>query len=290
VFKKVFILIIFLLCFYYCEQIYFNEEKGGSDIMAIELIDAPTGGAPVSTDDYNNQNILLQSLIYHLMNKTLHLTEWDTLTIPELAENSFIQHGGATFQVKDSDASISGSPSDGRVYIKVERSGDVLTASFVNSASGYSWNSVYNGFYHSDESQLLPYVLYKDSSDYHKYNLDGLDNKFDITSDLYVEKIIDIGSWDMNTTTSTTTSHNLPGNLYLNIVEAHAMIYPNGTVTIIYPLKQLDNVASGRISGSIYQINSTVFSLRRYTTGGFDNSSFGGTSYNRGIIKFRYFL
>lgn len=152
--------------------------------MAINLITPPTGGAPLTTADYNAQNVYIQPLVSAMYKAPLHLTEWDTLSKPGLKEGVYINHGGAFFQVQDSNYEfISGTPTPGRVYIKVIRSGDTLIASDVGSATGYSWNYVYNGFYHSDGSQLLPYVIFFDTPNYHKYLISHAGDTFDIASD-----------------------------------------------------------------------------------------------------------
>jgi len=140
--------------------------------MAIELIMAPTGGAPLGTADYNSQNVIIQALLYHLMQKTRHLSEWDSLVKPELLENVYIQHGGALFQVKTEDYTITGAPADDHVYVKITRTADELDAAFVNSAAGYSWNNVYNGFYHADGTQLLLYLVWLDTGDYYKFRIE----------------------------------------------------------------------------------------------------------------------
>ncbi|NCC11511.1 MAG: hypothetical protein EOM31_13665 [Bacteroidia bacterium] len=36
-----------------------------------------------------------------------------------------------------------------------------MALSWVSDISGYAWNAIYNGLYHSDESQILPYQLVK---------------------------------------------------------------------------------------------------------------------------------
>ena len=209
--------------------------------MPINLIPPPTGGAPLSTDDYNSQNILIQSLLYNLMQSTKHLTEWDTLTKPELERYSYIQHGGALFQVQESDYTITGAPSDGRVYVKITRTGDELDAEFVNSAVGYSWNTVYNGFYHSDGTQLLPYILYLDGSDYYKYDLEGLSNKFDISSTKTKTYTFDIGDWNMYTTPSRIAPNTGVGTYY-----------PASLVVGVTVIIQQDN------NGSKYLLNFAV--------------------------------
>lgn len=139
--------------------------------MAINLVPPPTGGAPVSTTDYNAQNVNIYAQFNSMDQNTLHLTEWDTLTVPKLKQDVYISHGGSLFQVQTSDYTIGGAPANGNVYVKVSRSGDTLIAVFVNSIVGYSWDFNYNGFYHADGSQILPYVLVKSASGYNKYSI-----------------------------------------------------------------------------------------------------------------------
>lgn len=153
----------------------------------IDLVTAPTGGAPLSTGDYNAQNNYLAALIAEKNKKTLHLTEWvASTTIPALKQGVYINHGGALFIVNSSDYVISGSPSDGLVYIKVYRSGDTLIAEFVNSITGYEWDYIFNGFYHSDGSQILPYVIIKSGSNYTKYTTDDYGRKYNLSSDTII--------------------------------------------------------------------------------------------------------
>jgi len=167
--------------------------------MAFNLVTAPTGGVPLSTNDYDAQNQILQALLYNLMQKTKHLTEWDTLVEPEMAKNVYVQHGGALF-LGDSDTAIAGAGAlaDGRVYIKVDRAGDALTFTFVNSAAGYEWNDAYCGFYHADNTQLLPYVLYKTAAGYYKFDLKESEDKFDITAYIHYKIKKEVGVWDMD--------------------------------------------------------------------------------------------
>jgi len=55
---------------------------------------------------------------------------------------------------------ISGTPTDGTWYIRLEASGDTLIATWISSLTGYAWNAVNNGLYNSDK-QLMPYQLVK---------------------------------------------------------------------------------------------------------------------------------
>ncbi len=135
----------------------------------INLITPPTGGVPATTDDYNYQNILLQQLIFQYNLKQLFLTEWETLIKPQIKQGVSIHHGGSQFSVDDDNVDISGSPADGNVFIVLTRIGNQLEASFVDSAAGFEWNYIYNGFYNTGGDQLLPYVLKKFGTNYDKF-------------------------------------------------------------------------------------------------------------------------
>ena len=60
----------------------------------------------------------------------------------------------------DADTAITGSPSDGSVYIRVSGTTS-LTVEFVTDISGYAWNPS-----HSDQrkSRFLPYLIVKAST------------------------------------------------------------------------------------------------------------------------------
>jgi hypothetical protein len=176
--------------------------------MAIELVTYPTSGAPVSTDDYDAQNNLIQAGIYANQNPALILTEWDTLTEPEIADGIYIQHGGALYLV-DGDEAISGAPLDGDVFVKISESLGVLTAEFVNSDAGYEWNDIYRGYYHIDGTQIFCIKIVKDGTDYKKYRMDrsNIDIEGDIamTGDLAISGDTDVSDGNLTINMSITT-------------------------------------------------------------------------------------
>jgi len=248
----------------------------------INLITQPTGGAPLSTNDYNYQNVDIGVLLNVLLNKSLLLTEWDTLTVPAITRYVYINHGGAIFQVQDSDYAITDpGVADGRVYIKVERSGDVLEAEFTDDTTGYSWNYIYNGFYHADGSQLLPYVLWLDSGNWTKFNLDKLINKFDISSYIIIDLIAEIGAWDM----TSLAVHNASLEYGNYVIGINSVNIVNDSGTQMYPLNFSEAPGFTENDGSwrIYVIGA----LRMYVrTGGvFDDAEFNGAG-NRGYINY----
>lgn len=136
--------------------------------MAISKV-AQFNSTPVSTTDYQGQNAHINAFIQQMMGDQLHLTEWDTTTVPALAQGVYIAHAGILYLVDSSDYTISGSPADGDVYIEVHASGDVLVSNFITDLSDYSWNHVYNGLYDSSGYQVLPYKIEKSSTSYTKY-------------------------------------------------------------------------------------------------------------------------
>ena len=79
--------------------------------------------------------------------------------------------------VDTGDEGISGSPADGLVYVKVSGSA-TLTASFITDISGFSFNFIYNAFVDASGDTLLPYTIFKNSSDWSKFRFDA-NGKYD---------------------------------------------------------------------------------------------------------------
>ncbi len=87
------------------------------------------------------------------------LTEWTNASEwPKLAMGSYIFHGGASYLVDTEDYEI-GAPGNGTHYLRIAASGETLAVSWISSLTGYAWNPIYNGLYHADQSQILPYLL-----------------------------------------------------------------------------------------------------------------------------------
>jgi hypothetical protein len=258
----------------------------------INLITQPTGGAPLSTDDYNYQNVDIGTLLNILDRKQLQLTEWDTITVPALARYVYINHGGAIFQVQDSDYAITdpGGLADGRLYIKVERSGDELDAEFVDDATGYSWNFVYNGFYHADGSQLLPYVLWLVSgTDFYKFELNSGNDNHLITAMVKKTMVMEIGDWNMMVSggggvASISYVHGLTYEWWKLIKQIRVTIR-NDADSEYYDLSNFFNSGTATLlSGGTNGFTDTLIYLGSRTGGVFDNVNFNATSYNRGFI------
>jgi len=74
----------------------------------------------------------------------ISLTNYDNTTKPAIAAGSKVEINGALFKF-DSEEAISGTPSDGSVYILLSPSGDSVTASFTNTAP--TWSDSKQGWY-----------------------------------------------------------------------------------------------------------------------------------------------
>ena len=128
--------------------------------MAITKVGAMTD--PPVAGDYAILQAKLDAYAKQIGNQGMILTQWTNTTIaPKIAMGSYITHGGTLFIVDTEDFAVTEPAGDGTYYLKVSVSGDTLAVSWVASTAGYAWNAIYNGLYHADESQILPYQLVK---------------------------------------------------------------------------------------------------------------------------------
>ena len=126
--------------------------------MAITKVGAMTD--PPVAGDYAILQAKLDAYAKQVGTPGMILTEWtNTTTAPKIAMGSYITHGGTLFIVDTEDFAVPAPAGDGTYYLKVAVSGATLALSWVASIAGYTWNAIYNGLYHSDESQILPYQL-----------------------------------------------------------------------------------------------------------------------------------
>ena len=126
--------------------------------MAITKVGAMTN--PPAEGDFTILQAKLEAYAKQIGNQGMILTQWtNTTTAPKIAMGSYITHGGTLFIVDTEDYVIPAPAGAGTYYLKVAASGATLAVSWGASLSGYTWNAIYNGLYHADESQILPYQL-----------------------------------------------------------------------------------------------------------------------------------
>ena len=139
--------------------------------MAINKVVAPNS-VPTNVSDYVAQNAHMMGFMTQVNMQAFVLTDPTTADKPKVALGSYINHGGSLYKVEGSDETITGSPSDGKVYVRVTGSA-TLSASFVSDISAYTYNHAY-GSMTSGGYTLLPYVIIKSGNSWLKYRFDAV--------------------------------------------------------------------------------------------------------------------
>lgn len=98
-------------------------------------------------------------------------------------------------------------------------------------------------------------------------------------------KRVSIGDWDMNSNQNVSVAHGLSATEWKTIIGTSITVR-NDADTGYYDL--YTQSGSGNVGGSIDYYDSTNIVLFRGSTGGFNNTDFNSTSYNRGWVMFWY--
>jgi len=132
-----------------------------------------------------------QRIGYHAVS----LTEYETTTIPEIAAGSKVEVNGALFKF-DTDETITESPNNGDVYIKLIPDVSSITAEFTNDAP--TWDDEKQGWYEAaTNNRYLNYLIIKVDASYTKNKLFPESTTLKIGHDVEIENDIGVGS-DMN--------------------------------------------------------------------------------------------
>jgi len=134
---------------------------------------AQYNSTPTVVEDYQAQNAHLQAFTNQLLTQQFILDSGTAQ--PVIKQGSYVSHGGSLY-VADADTSITGSPSDGSVYIRVSGSTS-LTVEFITDISGYTWNPVFTALT-SGSYTLLPYLIIKASTVWARYNFNPNNQSF----------------------------------------------------------------------------------------------------------------
>lgn len=134
---------------------------------------AQYNSTPTVVEDYQAQNAHLQAFTNQLLTQQFILDSGTAQ--PVIKQGCYVSHGGSLY-VADADTSITGSPSDGSVYIRVSGTTS-LTVEFVNDISGYVWNPVYSALTNAGYT-LLPYLIVKASTVWARYNFNPNNQAF----------------------------------------------------------------------------------------------------------------
>ena len=134
---------------------------------------AQYSSTPTLVTDYQAQNAHLQAFTNQLLTQQFILDSGTAQ--PVIKQGCYVSHGGSLY-IADADTPITGSPSDGSVYIRVSGT-TTLTVEFVTSISGYTWNPVYTALT-SGSYTLLPYLIVKASTVWTRYNFNPNNQQF----------------------------------------------------------------------------------------------------------------
>lgn len=100
--------------------------------------------------------------------------------------------------------------------------------------------------------------------------------------------VLEIGSWNMDTTAQRAVAHGIGSPQYQTIVVGKVIIFHDMGGSI-YPLEYFsDAVDPNLIGGGIGLITSLNINLYRRTGGPFDGASFDNAAINRGLVPFWY--
>ena len=129
--------------------------------MAITKLVSPNTSVPVVEGDWALAMAQMTALKTVMSGNQMVLTQWtNTSTLSKLANGAYIHHLGAIYVVDTEDFAITVPAADGTYYIRIVDDGaDSLDVDFVTDISGYNWNPSYNGMYHNDGYQVLPYQI-----------------------------------------------------------------------------------------------------------------------------------
>lgn len=127
--------------------------------------------SPTTTADYEGQNAHVNAFIQQMSNQVLHLTEWATTTVPQIAQGVYLRHAGVLYIVDTGNFDIATGDlsAAGTYYIKLTTSGASLAVAWEDTLTSYAWSIAYQGYYNGT-SQLLPYKVEYDTT-YTKYSI-----------------------------------------------------------------------------------------------------------------------
>ena len=202
--------------------------------------------------DENLNNLMTWTNLNAFGRDRVSLTNWTNSTKPEIAAGSIIEAGGSIYEITTNTA-ISGTPSDGNVYIKIIPSGDTATFQFTNTVP--AWDSSKFGYYDTaTDNKVLLLKMIKSGTSYTQKQVND-----------YEGRLIYMNSVEYKTESGTvgaggqtiifTFSKDVKGISYLDVLIPTAVIHhtysiSGNTVTI--------SIAS-TYSGSSYIAHCTAF-------------------------------
>jgi hypothetical protein len=173
------------------------------------------------------------------------LTNYNTTGLPAIAAGSIVECNGALYEFTSEEA-ITGSPSNGTVYIQIVPDTTTCTAAFTNTAP--TWSDAKQGFYGTDAAANYRYLEFKMTKLITSYG-----NKQRITYD----DNLSIDHLTANTITATTitaTDLNVTDDLTLgdNLTLSTGSVVTGGLIQSALLVRQ-------RYTSGSYQSENTIY-------------------------------
>ena len=209
---------------------------------------AQYNSTPTVVEDYQAQNAHLQAFTNQLMTQQFILDSGTDQ--PVIKQGCYVSHWCSLY-IADADTSITGSPSDGSVYIRVSGTTS-LTVEFVTDISGYAWNTVHTALT-SGSYTLLPYLIVKASTVWTRYNFNQNNQQFG--------NLGAVTCTSVDTGQGATEVHLMNQNLRTTDSPTFATVNATDVVTTNGPNKPVNNndasMPSVGIGGFSYAVGST---------------------------------
>jgi hypothetical protein len=157
------------------------------------------------------------------------LTNYDTTGVPAIAAGSIVECNGALFEFT-ADEAVTGTPSNGTVYIQIVPSTTTCTAAFTNTAP--TWSDAKQGFYGTGAAANYRYLEFEMT----RSSATVYSNKHTITHDDNVK--LDI----ISATTANITTAKITTLLYVNGITRIAGVlesHPEGYGRITAPIENV---------------------------------------------------
>lgn len=178
--------------------------------MSISKVNFSSAGLPITAADYTALEKSILSLVSGF--DGVILTAWDDkTTTPKITQSVYIRHAGNTYQVTGADETITGTLSAGNNYVKLTGTGSTLTASYVTSLSGYTFNPVYNGWYNGSDQILTEFVVLDGSDIINTKNISRYEFDKNIDQDGLLRAIGDV---EISNDLTVSNDLQVNGNIY----------------------------------------------------------------------------
>lgn len=225
--------------------------------------------------------------------QAISLTNFDNDSEPQIAAGSVVEIGGALFEAAANENITRWSEVSNNTdaWIKLVVSGSTATAEFTHIAP--TWSTSKQGWYSGPQRRIGG--LYKDGSG--NYTIKWL---YPAPNDLVnqemiregqtrplLEKVLEIGDWNMDADSSKAVAHGLT---HSKIISIKVIIRDDSDSN------RSDLVGTQDIAGTLHykgstSLDATNINLSRVPStnnGLFDNTNYDSTSYNRGYVSVKY--